>query len=450
MREGLRTSLLSIVCVVAVSGAAFAAASVRNVGGAGTYPSAASAATTTTTAARAGSLRSGTYVRPTTTTTAAKSGGGSAPMTTTTTSRATTTPRLSIGKYVGAPKSISSPGGGGDNSLVERIESIERTITILENTKQEIIRGSDYIIVDNNEVILNVEKLIQDLEIQPGMDGRPVELDADNDEGIKWRYVTRAGEPEDTWKLLVTWAAVADRIDLTEMNEYVDNSVTRIKQEIEADLSKKVDKEQGVQYAGQVLTVDSTGHVTPGNVVYSTTEVDQFITNIGDDLDTKVDKKQGTENAGKVLYVNDSGFVEPGSVDIPDISGKVDVAQGTENAGKVLIVDREGKVTTGDVDIPDISGKVDVVQGTENAGKALIVNDSGKVDLSDNAFGKLAYKDTVGTDDIENGSVTRQKAAEDITGVLSWAEWWKENSPGEDALLSVDADGNQQWFYVVE
>ena len=126
------------------------------------------------------------------------------------------------------------------------------------------------------------------------------------------------------------------------------------------------------------------------------------------------------------------------------------MAQGTENAGKVLIVDREGKVTTGDVDIPDISGKVDVVQGTENAGKALIVNDSGKVDLSDNAFGKLAYKDTVGTDDIENGSVTRQKAAEDITGVLSWAEWWKENSPGEDALLSVDADGNQQWFYVVE
>ncbi len=418
MREGIRTSLLSIVCVMAVSSAAFAAASIRNVGGAGTYPSAASAVSSTT-EARSGSLRTtGTYVRPTVATSGAtkSSATGGSSMTLSSSARTASAPRLSIGKYVGVPKSISSQGSGStDNTIIERIESIERTITVLENTKQEIIRGSDYIIVDNNEVILNVEKLAQDLEGRGGEDGRPVELDADNNEGIKWRYVARDGEPEDTWKTLVTWSAVADRIDLTEMNTYVDNSITNLKEEIQADLAKKVDKEQGVQYAGQVLTVDATGHVTPGNVVYSTTEVDQFITNIGDDLDTKVDK-----------------------------------AQGVENKGKVLVVGNDGNVTTGDVDIPDVSGKVDVAQGSENAGKLLLVNNSGNVDLSAEPLGDLAYKDLVSEDDIADGSVTRAKAANDITGVLSWAEWWKENAPGDDALLSVDADGNQQWFYVVE
>ena len=406
---------------MAVSSAAFAAASIRNVGGAGTYPSAASA-TSATTEARSGSLRtSGTYVRPTTkTSNAAKSSAtGGSSMTLSSSARTASAPRLSIGKYVGVPKSISSPGSGGtDHSIIERIESIENTISILENTKQEIIRGSDYIIVDNNEVILNVEKLAEDLETRNGEDGRPVELDADNNEGIKWRYVARDGESEDTWKTLVTWSAVADRIDLTEMNTYVDNSITNLKEEIQADLAKKVDKEQGVQYAGQVLTVDATGHVTPGNVVYSTTEVDQFIENIGDDLDTKVDK-----------------------------------AQGVENKGKVLVVGNDGNVTTGDVDIPDVSGKVDVAQGSENAGKLLLVNNSGNVDLSAEPLGDLAYKDKVSEDDITDGSVTRAKAAEDIVGVLDWAEWWKERAPdelGENVLLSIDKDGNQTWFYVVE
>lgn len=413
MREGIRTSLLSIACVVAVSTGAYAAASVRSVGGAGTYPSAASAATTTT-AARAGSLRATTgSVRTTQTSGATKSATGTMPATTTNVSRAASMPRLSIGKYVGVPKSISQQGSGSVTE--DRISEIERQIERLETEKQIVLQSSDYITVHDNEVLLNTERLISDLQIRSGEDGREVELDADNNEGIKWRYVARDGEPENTWQTLVTWSAIADHIDLTEMNDYVDNSITNLKQELTADLDKKVDKEQGTQYAGQVLTVDATGHVTPGNIVYSTTEVDQFIENIGDDLDTKVDK-----------------------------------AQGPDNAGKVLVVGSDGMVTTGNVDIPDVSGKVDKAQGSANAGKTLVVNASGNVDLSDETLGALAYKDQVSTDDIADASVTRAKAADDIAGVLSWAEWWKENSPGENALLSVDADGNQQWFYVVE
>ena len=416
MREGIKTSLLSIVCAMAVSTGAYAAASVRSVGGAGTYPSAASAATSTT-AARAGSLRTtGGSVRTTPGSGAAKVSSGTMPATTTNVSRAASMPRLSIGKYVGVPKAISQQGSG---SITEdRISEIEREIQRLESEKQIVLQSSDYITVHDNEVLLNTERLITDLELgrgDDGTDGREVEMDADNDEGIKWRYVARDGESENAWQTLVTWDALKGQINIEEVNNYVDQEITKIKNQMTADLDKKVDKEQGRQYAGQVLTVDATGHVTPGNVVYSRTEVDQFIENIGDDLDTKVDK-----------------------------------AQGTDKAGKVLVVGNDGMVTTGNVEMPDVSGKVDKSQGPANAGKALVVNDAGNVDLSDETLGALAYKDQVSKDDIADGSVTRAKAAEDITGVLGWAEWWKENSPGENALLSVDADGNQQWFYVVE
>jgi hypothetical protein len=114
------------------------------------------------------------------------------------------------------------------------------------------------------------------------------------------------------------------------------------------------------------------------------------------------------------------------------------------------LVGNDGTVTTGSIDVPNIDGKVDKAQGAANAGKVLVVNQSGNVDLSGQTLGNLAYKDAVDTDDITDGSVTRAKAADDIAGVLSWAEWWKTNSPGENALLSVDADGNQQWFFIAE
>ena len=411
MREGLRTSLLSIACVVAVSTGAYAAASVRNVGGAGTYSSAASAATSTT-AARAGSLRAtGGSVRTTPVSSATDSATGAMPATTTTVSRAASMPRLSIGKYVGAPKAISQQGHG--NITEERISEIEREIQRLETEKQIVLKSTRYIDIIDNEVTLNTEHLIEDLDLENGSDGHEIELDADNDDGIKWRYVARAGEPENEWVLLVSWDALKSQINLEEINQYIDNSITRIKRELTADLDKKVDKEQGVRYAGQVLTVDATGHVTPGNIVYSTTEVDQFITNIGDDLDTKVDKYQGEGNEGKVLTVDATGHVSLG-------------------------------------DSLDVSGKVDKYQGEAYEGHTMIVNDAGKLEVTDKALGQLAYKDQVTTEDIANKSVTRAKAADDIVGVLSWAEWWKTNSPGENALLSVDADGNQQWFYVVE
>ena len=450
MRVGIRTSLLSIACVVAVSGAAHAAASVRSVGGTGTYQSASSAAassaatssvaTPSTTSARAGSLRAtGGYVRPTTATTSAankmaKSGS--------TTSRVATAPRLSIGKYVGAPKSVSQSGGSRAD---ERIETLERLIEQLETEKQVVLKDTRYITITNDEVTLNTENLIADLELHAGEDGRPVELDANNDTGIKWRYVAKAGEPEDTWRDLISWESIKNKIvtgDIAQINQNIENTVNDIQSQLavinssistlNTEMDTKVDKNQGVGNVGRVLSVDATGHVTPGNIVYSQTEIDTFLNNIGDDLDTKENNAQGAANAGKVLAVGDNGDVAP-----KDISDAISV---------------------------DMAGKVDKFQGVANSGKGLTVGADGNVGLTDLEFGSLAFQTTIDATNIPDRSITSQKIAEHavtntelateisqaITDAAMLERFWAENAPGEDALLSIGPDGAPQWFLVAE
>ena len=132
MKLGLKTSLFSILTVAIAMGGttAWAASSVRALGGAGTYNSASNAAGAKATggtkstdakgAVRAGSMRVGT-----------------AGTRTSSTRGASTTPRLSIGKYLGGATSISGgssvrPGQSGsgdsgavDGKLQERVEALE-------------------------------------------------------------------------------------------------------------------------------------------------------------------------------------------------------------------------------------------------------------------------------------------------------------------------------------
>lgn len=132
MKLGLKTSLFSILTVAIAMGGttAWAASSVRALGGAGTYNSASNAAGAKATGAtkstdakgavRAGSMRVGT-----------------AGTRTSSTRGASTTPRLSIGKYLGGATSISGgssvrPGQSGsgdsgavDGKLQERVEALE-------------------------------------------------------------------------------------------------------------------------------------------------------------------------------------------------------------------------------------------------------------------------------------------------------------------------------------
>ena len=358
MREGIKTSLLSLVFAAAVSTGAGAAPTVRTIGGAGTYTSAADAATTnTTTSSRAGTLRStGGFVRPSvsvssaatsTDATGATGGTGSVSSGTTTIGRVASAPRLSIGKYIGAPKSISSTPSSTGNDLTARVEKLETDVAGLETSKQDVLSGSDYIIIANDEVVLDVDKLKEDLELAggPGTDGREVEMGT-NDDGLLWRYV---GETE--WRVLITWDAIREKLDFSGIENSLTQNITNLKNELQAD------------------------------------------------LDGKLDKDQGESNAGKVLMVGTDGIVAPA----------------TMPAGGV-----------GEEDLDAVWDHLDTL-------------------------GELAYMNTVDSAHVDDKAVIRAKLADDIASVISWIEWWKENVPndGKKYVLSVDDNGDKQWFQVI-
>ena len=390
MREGIKTSLLSLFCGAAVSMGAFAAPSVRTIGGDGTYTSAASA-----TSSRAGTLRpSGTTtggLRPSVSVSSATTGGTTGGTATTTGSvssggtvsgRVASAPRLSIGKYIGAPKSVSStpstPSGFDPSGLISRIEQLETDVTNLESTKQNNMSGSDYIYIENDEIWLNLNALKQKLEEDGvGRDGQTVEMGT-NDSGLLWRYV---GESDDDWRILITWDAIREKLDLTTINQNIENL---------------------------------------------TNQITNKLNNHYDDPDA----------IGTALVVNNNGDVIPG--------GKfVNLDQGANNENKILVVGADGKVTLGE----DKTAEIDPTQLATDLG-----------------LKALAYKDSVGTNDIDTAAVERAKLADDIASIISWIEWWKKNAPGDiridpttgkmtgdgmQYVLSVDNYGNAKWFRVI-
>lgn len=237
MKHNLGISTVAIVCVLctAVSGA-YGASSVRSLGGSGTYTSASNAAAAADSNGSASSIRGGSVrVNPTSgvsgTSTTIEAG-------TTTSGRVATTPRLSIGHYLGGATSVSggsslrptTPSGGtsgggstgGDVSgddfagLQRRVDQLERDYNDLQGvtdgltdqiaTKQDVlVPGNDgYIIIDNNEIFVDVDALEGALETVAGKDGREVELGS-NDTHLLWRYV---GEGDDDWHELIAKAEI--------------------------------------------------------------------------------------------------------------------------------------------------------------------------------------------------------------------------------------------------
>ena len=192
MKNDLKISTLTIICVLctAVSGA-YGASSVRSFGGSGTYASASDAAaanTSSATSVRGGSVRvnPGSGVSGSSTTIEAG---------TTTNGRVATTPRLSIGHYLGGGTSISggsslrpqTPGSSGGSSsggdggldpdvaagLRQQVDQLQRDVEDLRNADDNIndqlldkqdalIPGDDgYIIIDDatNEIFVDVDAL---------------------------------------------------------------------------------------------------------------------------------------------------------------------------------------------------------------------------------------------------------------------------------------------------
>ena len=347
VKKDLNISRIAIVCVLctaAVSGA-YAASSVRSLGGSGTYTSASSAASAgssgATTAVRGGSLR----VTPS----SGQSGSSTTISAGTTTSgRVATSPRLSIGQYLGGATSISGGGsslrpgtgsgssGGGSSSggdvsggdltgLRDQIDQLGRDVEDLRTADDNIndalldkqdtlnpVEGGFIIIDDNtNEIFVDVDALEQELEMVAGKDGREVELGS-NDTHLLWRYV---GDPE--WNPLISKAEITgpqgekgepgeaanlDAYSTTEqMNQAIGNAIANLadtyatKAEVDT-LEREVAAKANTQYVNDELAKKAnSADVYTKAEVYNKTEVDEKVADIvAGDMDealaTKADK----------------------------------------------------------------------------------------------------------------------------------------------------------------
>ncbi|MBO7066701.1 MAG: hypothetical protein J6W40_03710 [Alphaproteobacteria bacterium] len=208
-KHTLNISVVSILCVLgAVSFSdAFAAGSVRALGGSGTYDGTTAAATRSgTTTARVGSLR----ISPSTT--------RSISTATRTNTDGTTTPteRLSIGKYLGGATSVSTSGGGSSsgggsgeggasaaeiNQINQNIQQlfnttqvIEQDITNLENEKQDSLTAGDYIKIENDEVSLDLGALQDAWGINTRYDSASDEIQVTTDGGATWTKVFKVSD----------------------------------------------------------------------------------------------------------------------------------------------------------------------------------------------------------------------------------------------------------------
>lgn len=148
MKKEIKISLLSLLCGVcaATFSPAFAAPAVRSLGGAGTYSGVSSA--TAAKANGASSTGAKTVRASAVRSTAANLGSVKSGASDTTSTRVASTPRLSIGKYLGgavtAGGSTISKGEGTNGELAGSVDSLHSAIEIL----QHQIRGLHQSIVD--------------------------------------------------------------------------------------------------------------------------------------------------------------------------------------------------------------------------------------------------------------------------------------------------------------
>lgn len=468
MKFNLQTSLFALAFAVGVS-SGFAAPTVRSLGGA-TAVSGTTAQNTNvasnanvvasnaaSTSLRAGSLRTGGYVSGPTVKTSvsnvASSGGASGASGagivagTTPGGRGASTPRLSTGRYIGAPgKSVSTDGA--DIDLSGKVDK-----------DQGISNAGLGLIVDNSGFVTTGE-IVTPERLETDLSGK-----VDKDQGVyyagKALIVNEQGLVEPAGEFLTTG---------------------------DIDMSGKVDKDQGLDAAGNVLSVDARGYVTSDKQVYFKPEADELlnkkldnnmnpelyegraliVTETGDikPVGDFVDADQGVENAKRVLTVGADGGVVPGkivySVDETDnlLRGKLDnTADPGQYAGKALVVGDDGVIEpTGDLLTPaDISGKVDKYQGTDFAGRALIVNDegyvtTGRVNTSSLGLKQLAYEDTVRNELVDDNTLERAKMAASITDTLEWIDTWRDKEPTADGetryVMAFDEYGQAAWFRV--
>jgi len=246
---------------------AFAAGSVRSLGGNGTYNGTTAAAAATHGAAataRVGSLRI-SPTKPRTLLTGMR-----------TNSDGTTTPteRLSIGKFLNGATSVSSSGGGGSmdggasaaqiselNTNIQQLFStigvIEGDITNLENTKQDKLTAGDYIIIANNEVSLDITALGNDLATSLDV---PIEIRYNtNTDALEW---TKDGT---NWATLLNISdLLGDYVSATELSETIATLATKSAVE---SLTERVTTAEGAITGLQTTIYGNSGGEEAGGLV---------------------------------------------------------------------------------------------------------------------------------------------------------------------------------------
>ena len=425
MKHNLGISTVAIVCVLctAVSGA-YGASSVRSLGGSGTYTSASNAAAAADSNGSASSIRGGSVrVNPTSgvsgTSTTIEAG-------TTTSGRVATTPRLSIGHYLGGATSVSggsslrpttpsggtsgggSTGGGvsGDDfaGLQGRVDQLERDYNDLQGvtdgltdqiaTKQDVlVPGNDgYIIIDNNEIFVDVDALEGALETVAGKDGREVELGS-NDTHLLWRYV---GEGNDRWRELISKAEItgpqgekgekgepgdAANLDAYSTTEQMNAAISAAITGLAATYATKA------ELAGYATSEDLTRGLQnteskfyPKEQTYTKTEVDQNIAAAiaGDSsaLDAKADKTYVDEQLATKADKSALTSVEQlaGSAAATATAASSEAAQASTDATNALagLANKEDKsnkkttLTNSDTDYPSTSAVTAALAGKAN------------------------------------------------------------------------------------
>lgn len=211
---------------------AFAAGSVRRLGGTGTY-NGTSSATRGTAAARAGALRvSPSRVRPVTASTNVNVDGDAAP-----------TQRLSLGKYLGGSTTVSTnvqtqtgPSAAEVDDINNQINNLYEITNRIENeiaAKQDTLQSGDYIVIENDEVSLDIAELENYLTANLDLPNK-VKIEYDNatkvlkwseDGGTTWAELINIadlmGDYASKDELQDTIATLAAKSDLTALTNRV-------------------------------------------------------------------------------------------------------------------------------------------------------------------------------------------------------------------------------------
>ena len=360
-KHTLNISIVSVLCVLCAAsvGDAFAAGSVRALGGSGTYNGTAAAVNTATasrgaTATRSGSLRiSPSATRSVSTGTRTNSDGTTTP-----------TERLSIGKYLGGATSVSTSGSSSSsaaaataaeiaelttqvNNLYSTTQTIEGDITTLENTKQNALTANDGIVQIVGDVIsINMTNLGDELE---GMfvKGTDLEIRYDGTSNLEWQY---AGTGD--------WTKLMNLNDLTGTYVSTDQLNNKIEELALEGLAGRVTAaEADIEAIQTALAAKANAaDVYAKTETYSKAEVDAALSGVasGEAMTALLAEKQPIATADYTMGTAAGGWAELSAAQKNALDSGVTsavVAQVGENASDIAALDTAiaGKADADDV-----------------------------------------------------------------------------------------------------